>query len=247
MQPTTEFIPDMSAVEAEWLAAMLAQRRHRAPLTADQQKSYERLKDRWLTIGTNPPANPARFPDEVERLGLADEVENCLAPLSARCDDLEAAASLSQDDAHLLYQLTEFIRAVGRYDEATDRLLASYRLALEHAERPAAQVPSLEDAIRQQMSPAQLLAHREADPIYRLGFERGRRKGTAEAKAKYERLVGFYAQHAIIVPPLSYQPSPLLARLKKYLGTLLMAGPKLPLPTRQLLFNQSPSSTSPTT
>jgi hypothetical protein len=94
------------------------------------------------------------------------------------------------------------------------------------------------------MSPAQVLSHRRADPVYRLGFNRGHRQGAAEAEARYERLSSLYAQHALIVPPLSYQPTPLVARLKKYLGRLLMAGPKLPLTTRQLLFNQTPATTS---
>lgn len=189
---------------------------------------------------------PARFPDEAERLGLASELECYLNPLAARCDALEAAPSLSEGDALLLDQLNEFISAIGRYDAATDQLLASYRHALEQAEKPTPEpVPTLEQALLAQMSPADLLAYREADPIYRLGYVRGQRQGQADTEAKYERLVRLYAQHAIIVPPLTYKPTPLVAQLKNYLGRLLMSGPRLPLATRQLLFNQTPT-TSPT-
>lgn len=187
-----------------------------------------------------------RFPDEVERLELAQELEYLLNPLAARCDALEAAAALSADDALLLDQLTEFIAAVGRYDAVTERLLTAYRDALGRAERPAAEpVPTMEQALLAQLTPAQLLAHREADPVYRLGYERGRRKGWAETERKYETLTSLYAQYALIVPPRSYQPSPLVARLKALLGERVMNGPRLPLATRQLLFAQTPTSLPP--
>ncbi|MGI4871470.1 MAG: hypothetical protein ACRYFX_09865 [Janthinobacterium lividum] len=186
---------------------------------------------------------PNRFPDEVERTELATELEYHLNPLAARLDVLEAAPALNEADALLLGQLTAFIAAVGRYDEATERLLTGYRHALEHAERPtAATVPTLEQALAAQQTPAERQAYWETQPAYRLGFVRGHRKGTADTEAKYERLTSLYAQHALIVPPLSYTPSPLLARLKAYLGRLLMHGPRLPLPTRQLLLSQTPTT-----
>lgn len=196
-------------------------------------------------VTTPEPTN--RFPDEVERTELAAELEACLGPLSEFCDGLEAAPALNAADTRLLHQLSQFINAVGRYDEATERLLASYRHALEHAERPGpAPVPTLEQALAAQQTPAERQAYWEAQPAYRLGFVRGERhgygKGQADTEAKYERLTSLYAQHALLVPPLSYQPSPLVAHVKRYLGRLLMHGSRLPLGTRQLLFNHTPAT-----
>lgn len=193
-----------------------------------------------------PSPPPPRFPDEVERLEAAEELEHCLRPLTARCDELVAAPTLPADEARLLYQLTEFIAAVGRYDAASDRLLDAYRHALEHAERPQP-VPTLEQALLAQLSPAELLAHREADPVYRLGYVQGHRKGLADTAAKYERVTSLYAQHAVLVPPPTYQPSPLIARLKKWVATRLMTGPLLPVATRRLLLNHTPTHSTPTT
>jgi hypothetical protein len=174
-----------------------------------------------------------RFPNEVELTELADELESCLSPLAEYCDQQEATPTLSEADRQHLYQLTEFISAVGRYDQAAERLLSSYRHALEHAERPTTQpVPTLEQAILVKMSPADLLAYREKDPVYRLGFMRGQR----QAEQKYERLTSLYAQYAIIVPPASYTPSPLVAQVQRLLATRLMTGPRLPLPVRKSLF-----------
>ncbi|TVT39617.1 hypothetical protein FNT36_18420 [Hymenobacter setariae] len=184
---------------------------------------------------------PSRFPDEVELTKLAAELESCLGPLAEYCDHQEAAPMLSEADRQHLYQLTEFISAVGRYDQAAERLLAAYRHALEHAERPTQPVPTLEQALLAQMSPADLLAYREKDPVYRLGYARGYRK----AEQQYERLTSLYAQYAIIVPPASYTPSPLIATVQRVLATRLMTGQRLPLPVRKSLFFNTPSDTTP--
>jgi len=185
---------------------------------------------------------PSYFPDEVELTELAAELECCLGPLAEYCDQQEAAPSLSDADRRHLYQLTEFISAVGRYDQAAERLLSAYRHALEHAERPAPQpVPTLEQAILAKMSPADLLAYREKDPVYRLGYVRGYRK----AEQKYERLTSLYAQYAIIVPPASYTPSPLVAQVQRFVSTRLMTGQRLPLEVRKSLFFNTPSTTYP--
>jgi len=193
---------------------------------------------------TATPDAPSRFPDEVELTELAAELESCLGPLADYCDQQEAAPSLSDADRRHLYQLTEFISAVGRYDQAAERLRSAYRHALEHAERPTTQpVPTLEQAILAQLSPADLLAYRERDPVYRLGYARGYHK----AEQQYERLSSLYAQYAIIVPPASYTPSPLVANVQRFLSTRLMSGPRLPIELRKSLFFNTPATTYPPT
>lgn len=137
------------------------------------------------------------FPDEVERQALAADLEMLLESLNEYCDQ--------KPQPPLAYQLNEFIAALGHYDQVTEQLLNSYRQALARAERPNPQpIPTLEQAIIGKMSPPELLAYREKDPVYRLGYVRGYRK----AEQKYERLVSLYAQHAIIVPPAHYKPAP---------------------------------------
>lgn len=190
--------------------------------------------------------SPPRFPDEVTRQELGAELECYLNPLAARCDELEQATALNVADQLLLDQLSGLLEALYRYDQATDTLLAAYRQALEHADRPAPQpVPTLEQAILSQLAPAQLLAHRETDPMYRLGCIRGFRLGCANTERQYQTLTSLCAQHALLVPPLNYQPGPVETRVKRWLNSVLMTGPRLPAPTRRLLLAQT-LTTSPT-
>src|SRR5205823_3698786 len=92
------------------------------------------------------------FPDEVQRQTLAADLEVLIDSLNDYCDQ-----GPQQPIAHLL---SEFITALGQYDQATEQLLTSYRKALEHAQRPAPQpVPTLEQSIIAKMSPADLLAY----------------------------------------------------------------------------------------
>ena len=178
--------------------------------------------------------NQFAFPDEVERQVLAADLEVLINSLNDYCDQ--------QPQPPLAYQLNEFINAVLQYDQATEQLLNNYRTALEHAQRPAPQpVPTLEQAIIAKMSPADLLAYREKDPVYRLGYARGYRK----AEQKYERLVSLYAQHAIIVPPAHYKPSPLVAQVQRYVATKLMTGPRLPIEVRKSLFFNTTTTPPP--
>jgi len=173
------------------------------------------------------------FPDEVERNQLAAQLEEHLEALNAYCDQ--------EPPPERAYQINEFIAALGQYDQATERLLSNYRQALEKAERPAPQpVPTLEQAILAKLSPEELLAHREADPVYRLGFMRGQR----QTEQKYERLVSLYAQYALIVPPASYTPSPLVARVQRFTAAHLMTGARFPLPIRKSLFFSTPHAQS---
>jgi hypothetical protein len=67
------------------------------------------------------------------------------------------------------------------------------------------------------LTPAQLLTHREANPVYRLGFVRGYKRGFSLSEQRAEHLVGLYARHALLVAPPSYTPSPLVARVNAHL------------------------------
>jgi hypothetical protein len=169
------------------------------------------------------------MPDEAERLALAAELETHIDALNEYCDQVPPPERAEH--------INEFIAVFGEYDQATERLLSYYRRALEHAHRSVA-VPTLEQAILAKMSPAELLAHREKDPVYRLGYGRG----YCAAQQQYERLSSLYAQYAIIVPPASYTPSPLVARVQRFLSTRLMTGQRLPIEARKSLFFNTPAT-----
>jgi hypothetical protein len=65
-----------------------------------------------------------------------------------------------------------------------------------------------------------VLAEREADPVYRLGYVRGYRRGMSVSQEAHERVLSLYARHAILIPPPGYTPSPLVTRMQRFLGTL---------------------------
>jgi len=176
---------------------------------------------------TGAPTTRPDMPDEAERLALAAELEMHIDALNAYCDQ--------DPQPERAQQINELIALFGQYDQTTEQLLSHYRRALEHAQRPVV-VPTLEQAILNQMSPADLLAHREKDPVYRLGYARGYHK----AQQQYERLSSLYAQYAIIVPPASYTPSPLVAQVQRFLSTRLMTGQRLPIEARKSLFFSTP-------
>jgi hypothetical protein len=169
------------------------------------------------------------FPDPVRRNQLAVELEQHLAALNSYCDQ--------EPQPLIAFQLNEFIAALGQYDQATEQLLADYQYALEHAQRPVSQpVPTLEQAVLAKMSSAEVRAYREKDPVCRLGFMRGQH----QAAQRYWRLTSLYAQHAIIVPPVSYKPTLLVAQVQRFVSTRLMTGPRLPLLIRKSLFFSTP-------
>lgn len=57
-----------------------------------------------------------------------------------------------------------------------------------------------------QLTPAQLLAYRQADPIYRLGYVRGYRRGLTQAQQATAPVLSAYAQHATLPAPTAAQP-----------------------------------------
>jgi hypothetical protein len=101
-----------------------------------------------------------------------------------------------------LRELETAFRAIADYDNAVEELVAIH-------------LP------RQKQAEAQeVLAEREADPVYRLGYVRGYRRGMSVSQEAHERVLSLYARHAILIPPPGYTPSPLVTRMQRFLGTL---------------------------
>ncbi len=51
------------------------------------------------------------------------------------------------------------------------------------------------------LTSAELLAYRESDPLYRLGYVRGYERGSRHRQQTHERALRFYAQHAVLPEP----------------------------------------------
>jgi len=58
-----------------------------------------------------------------------------------------------------------------------------------------------------QLTPAQLLAYRQADPVYRLGYVRGYRRGQGQTHQATAPVLSAYAQHATLPPPTAAPPA----------------------------------------
>jgi hypothetical protein len=74
-----------------------------------------------------------------------------------------------------------------------------------------------------QLTAAELLAYRQADPIYRLGYVRGYRRGQAQAQQAAAPLLTAYAQHATLPAPTVAQPADyatLVQQVRRVLATL---------------------------
>lgn len=56
------------------------------------------------------------------------------------------------------------------------------------------------------LAPAELLAHRQADPVYRLGYVRGYQQGQRRGQRAAEPALHFYAQHVTLPPPSASAP-----------------------------------------
>ena len=74
-----------------------------------------------------------------------------------------------------------------------------------------------------QLTPAQLLAYRQADPVYRLGYVRGYRQGQAQAQQTTAPVLSAYVQHAILPPPTAAPPADyatLVQQVRRVLATM---------------------------
>lgn len=80
------------------------------------------------------------------------------------------------------------------------------------------------------LTPAELRAYREADPVYRLGWVRGHKAGVAHGQHAAEPALRLYAEQAALPPPTATGPgyAALVAQVRAclaYLGQRYGAGP----------------------
>lgn len=84
--------------------------------------------------------------------------------------------------------------------------------AVEHYEQAAlASLPPAAVPVGT-LTPAQLRAYREADPVYRLGWVRGHGAGVAQGQRAAAPVLSLYAQHAALPAPTA-SPAPGYAAL----------------------------------
>jgi hypothetical protein len=131
---------------------------------------------------------PANFPDSIERAGLA--VRKVLLRLDAyskkRVQTLDTSSRYAAAALRHVQDLDELMVAIQAYEEAVLACLPS-------ADSEQSQIF--------QMSPAELLAYREADPVYRLGWVRGHKAGLAQAGQAPDKALRLYAKHAALPEP----------------------------------------------
>lgn len=73
------------------------------------------------------------------------------------------------------------------------------------------------------LTPAELLAHRESDPVYKLGWVRGHKAGVAQAQRTTVPVLTAYAQHATLPTPTAAPPpsyTALVQRVRAFLAQL---------------------------
>jgi hypothetical protein len=74
-----------------------------------------------------------------------------------------------------------------------------------------------------QLTSTQLLAYRQADPVYRLGYVRGYRRGQAQGRQAAAPALSAYAQHATLPPPTAAAPADyatLVQQVRRVLATM---------------------------
>ena len=76
----------------------------------------------------------------------------------------------------------------------------------------------------------QLLAYRETQPLYRLGWVRGHKAGLAQAQRASESALSLYAQHTALPPPPD--PTALIQQVRRFLATLQQRYGAGPIPYR---------------
>lgn len=136
----------------------------------------------------------------------AQALRQALLPLRAYTQHRAAKLAVDSPYAQATFQhireLELAFQAIIDYDQAVQELVTVHWPREQQAQ-----------AQRQQ-------AEREADPVYRLGFVRGYRRGMAISQQAHEQVLSLYAQHAILTPPPGYAPSPFVSRVQRFLDSL---------------------------
>jgi hypothetical protein len=72
------------------------------------------------------------------------------------------------------------------------------------------------------LTTAELLAHRQADPVYRLGYVRGYQRGLTKGQRAAEPALSLYAQHAALPAPMAPAQSytALVAQVRSFLAQM---------------------------
>lgn len=159
----------------------------------------------------------ATFPEPIEQAGLA--LREVLLRLDAyskkRVQTIDTSSRYGAAAMRHVRDLDELMLAVQAYEEA---VLACLPL-----------VADSEDVQIYQMSPAQLLAYREADPVYRLGWVRGHKAGLAQASKAPDTALRLYAQHSKLPEPPD--TSKFIEGVRRFLAQLTARYGNGPIPT----------------
>jgi len=114
------------------------------------------------------------------------------------------AKHLAQVDQTLRQLLTDLDRGADGHLATTD--VEALTAAVQQYQQAVLACLSAPLVDVRQLTPAQLLAYRQADPIYRLGYVRGYSRGQAQAQQATTPVLSAYAQHATLPAPTAAQP-----------------------------------------
>lgn len=163
-----------------------------------------------------PTNQPGRAQVEATGATLTEALTRLFRYRQARAKSFNPKAPYAELTAQHLKDIDATLLAAQAYSNAVEGCLGATPAVLD--------VSSL--------TPAQLLAERERDPVYRLGYVRGYRRGLTLGQQQNDRLLSMYAQYAILVPPPSYRPSPVILSAQRILDATAWRT-KYPLEARQ--------------
>jgi hypothetical protein len=168
----------------------------------------------------------AIIPDHLEEAGLA--LRQVLLRLNqyakGRVDRLDPDSRYATSTMNHVRDIDALMAAVQQYERSV--------MACLPAELAPEPTPDLS-----QLSAEQVLAIRQADPIYQMGYERGRRAGMEQEQRKHNPALQLYAKHAQLPAP---PPEPtsdydsLVTRVRRVLATMTERYGAGPIPRYQL-------------
>lgn len=136
-------------------------------------------------MSTPPPTSPA---EELASTGLA------LRKVLLRLDGWAKARVKTIKEG-------QYAEAARRHVSDIDELMVAVK-AYGRAVESAMVQASHEPIDISHMTPAELLTYRETDPMYKLGFVRGYKRGEKQATESREKAITLYSEHAGLPPPV---------------------------------------------
>jgi hypothetical protein len=115
------------------------------------------------------------------------------------------AKQLAQADHALRQLLTDLDARPGSQRALAD--VQALTAAVQHYQQAVLACLSAPPVDVHQLTPAQLLAYRQADPVYRLGYVRGYRRGQVQEQQAAAPVLSAYGQHATLPPPTTAPPA----------------------------------------